>query len=69
MTRDLRYPLVAREHEPEFDHHEFLKLNGAVRHVVGRCHHANVLPVVSLGELVAHLCIDCDTQLPDWYRA
>jgi hypothetical protein len=37
----------------------------------GRCNHLNAVPVqqdAALGgETVAHLCIDCDTQLPaDW---
>lgn len=32
-------------------------------------HHGVVVPVESGGEVVANLCIDCDTQLPeDWER-
>jgi hypothetical protein len=62
---DLRYPLVARENEPDYDTTEVSTLAGHVRHF-RRCRHANVVPVESLGDVVAHLCIDCDEQLPAW---
>lgn len=35
-----------------------------VRHVRGRCLHADVVPVESGGEVVARLCLTCDAQLP-----
>lgn len=63
----LCYPLVEREHDPDFDYTEISTLGGGVIHSFPRCCHANVLPVVSLGDTVAHLCIDCDAQLPDWW--
>jgi hypothetical protein len=32
-----------------------------------RCLHAEVVPVVSYGETLAHLCLTCDEQLPaEW---
>lgn len=61
----LAYPLTPRDHEPAFDTTE-IRIFGE-RDPVGyvmRCTHANVLPVETGGEVIAHLCIDCDTQLP-----
>lgn len=40
------------------------------RYVRGRCRHLDVVPVESVvtGELVAHLCLTCDAQLPaEWH--
>jgi hypothetical protein len=35
------------------------------RWVRARCRHLEVIPVEGLsGEVVAHLCLTCDTQLP-----
>ena len=31
------------------------------------CLHANTEPVETGGETVAHLCLDCDAQLPEWF--
>lgn len=39
----------------------------APRYVKGRCRHTEVVPVEAGGELVAQLCLTCDTQLPgEW---
>lgn len=64
---DLRYPLVARDREPEFDTTELHTFGRGTRYL-RRCLHANALPVVSCDETVAHLCIDCDVQLPAWWK-
>lgn len=39
--------------------------------IKGACNHLTPLPIHAqpTGELVAHLCPDCDTQLPAGYRA
>lgn len=33
-------------------------------HVRGRCNHLDLVPVEAGGEVVAHLCLTCDQQLP-----
>jgi hypothetical protein len=67
MNDGLCYPLVEREHEPEFDYIDHASWGfGVIATSRGRCNHANVVPVVSLGDHVADLCIDCDAQLPSW---
>lgn len=64
-----RYPLVPREHEPEFKYIELRGLGERIHRSLGFCQHANVVPVESLvGDLVARLCIDCDAQLPATWR-
>jgi hypothetical protein len=36
-------------------------------YIKGRCNHLDVVPVETAGEVVAHLCVTCDVQLPaEW---
>lgn len=36
-------------------------------YIRGRCNHLEVIPVETGGEIVAHLCLTCDRQLPaEW---
>jgi hypothetical protein len=43
--------------------------DAAPQYVRGRCNHLEVVPVESTdGEIVAHLCQTCDTQLPAEWR-
>lgn len=44
--------------------------NAEPKYVRGHCLHLDAVPVESVtGELVAHLCVTCDTQLPaEWVR-
>ena len=37
-------------------------------YVKGACNHLEVVPVESGGEVVAHLCLTCDAQLPEEWR-
>jgi hypothetical protein len=37
-------------------------------YIRGRCNHLETVPVESGGEVVAHLCTTCDTQLPEEWR-
>lgn len=61
----LAYPLAPREHAPEWDVTEIRAFGRAEPlHCLRPCAHANAIPVISRGQLVAHLCIDCDAQLP-----
>jgi hypothetical protein len=53
------------ELDPRWEWHEVTLLSepGPV-YIKGRCRHTEVVPVESAGEVVAQLCLTCDTQLP-----
>jgi hypothetical protein len=38
-------------------------------YVKGQCNHLHVIHVVAGDEVVAHLCLTCDAQLPAEWRA
>lgn len=50
--------------DPRWEWYELRTLGAGIRYVKGPCRHLNVVPVESGGETVAHLCTDCDAQLP-----
>ena len=56
------------ELDPRWEWGEFRRLGDAQpTYVKGPCRHTEVVPVVSSGETVAHLCLTCDQQLPaEW---
>jgi hypothetical protein len=51
--------------DPRWDWIECPDFVGTTQYVRGLCRHLEVVPVESGGETVAHLCITCDTQLPE----
>lgn len=55
--------------DPRYEWTEIRTLAGHSRWVRGPCRHLLAVPVESGGETVAHLCPDCDAQLPaEWER-
>jgi hypothetical protein len=52
------------EPDPRFDVTEVVNAAGRVVYRLQQCRHVDVVPVESSGEVVAHLCLVCDAQLP-----
>ncbi|MCX4912828.1 hypothetical protein [Streptomyces sp. NBC_00687] len=56
--------------DPRWDWVEIGNLGGPTEWIKGACNHLTPAPVHAepTGELVAHLCPDCDAQLPAEWR-
>ena len=56
--------------DPRWEWVEFRSFGGREStYIKARCNHLTPVPVDSIvdGEIVAHLCLDCDAQLPaEW---
>lgn len=56
---------MSDEQDPRWEWVEVTRLGDPQRrYVKGYCNHLEVVPVESGGDLVAILCLTCDTQLP-----
>jgi hypothetical protein len=54
------------QRDPRYRWHEIGCLESeATEWIRGSCRHVEVVPVVSGGETVAHLCTTCNEQLPE----
>lgn len=51
--------------DPRWNWIEVRSLSGTTRFHKTTCRHLEVVPVESGGQVVAHLCQTCDTQLPE----
>lgn len=55
--------------DPRWDWIACPNLDGTTQYLRGLCRHREVVPVESVaGEIVSHLCITCDYQLPKEWR-
>jgi len=50
-----------------YDVTEIKTIGGRVLRTIETCDHSEAVPVMSAGEVVAHLCPDCDRQLSAYW--
>lgn len=68
MCRDCNLPAAALDPRWEWVEAPRSLCSPAPTYVKGRCLHTEVVPVEAGGEVVAHLCLTCDEQLPEEWK-
>ena len=68
VARNSRGAEVVSSLDPRWEWITMHSLAGDEWHVKSRCNHTEVVPVEAGGEVIAHLCQTCDTQLPPEWR-